>query len=160
MFEAKGSLSVGEKGTPTGEGSTMAFRASPWSIHTHPHTHRPTLCSQILSRRSSLSNRNQGPGKAPADPTARRPNSGAGRSPHGQPVKWGAQVSLTCFGSKPMVHFEVGAPPILVCFSGDWDVHWGYGILTHGHVSKIESHKTREETTDLNGRCRVRDWCF
>ena len=19
-------------------------------------------------------------------------------------------------------------------FSGDWDVHWGYGILTHGHV--------------------------
>ena len=25
-------------------------------------------------------------------------------------------------------------PPILVHFSGDWDVHWGYGILTHGHV--------------------------
>ena len=20
-------------------------------------------------------------------------------------------------------------------FSGDWDVHWGYGILTHGHMS-------------------------
>ena len=20
-------------------------------------------------------------------------------------------------------------------FSGDWDVHWGYGILTHGHIS-------------------------
>ena len=19
-------------------------------------------------------------------------------------------------------------------FSGDWDVHWGYGILTHGHL--------------------------
>ena len=29
-------------------------------------------------------------------------------------------------------HFGVGAPPILVYFSGDWDVHWGYGILTHG----------------------------
>ena len=28
----------------------------------------------------------------------------------------------------------VGAPPILVYFSGDWDVHWGYGILTHGHM--------------------------
>ena len=29
----------------------------------------------------------------------------------------------------------VGAPPILVYFSGDWGVHWGYGILTHGHVA-------------------------
>ena len=19
-------------------------------------------------------------------------------------------------------------------FSGDWDVHWGYGVLTHGHA--------------------------
>ena len=25
--------------------------------------------------------------------------------------------------------------PILVYFSGDWDVHWGYGLLTHGQVS-------------------------
>ena len=31
-------------------------------------------------------------------------------------------------------HFGVGAPPILVYFSGDWDVHWGYGLLTHGHI--------------------------
>ena len=23
---------------------------------------------------------------------------------------------------------------ILVYFSGDWDVHWGYGLLTHGHI--------------------------
>ena len=28
----------------------------------------------------------------------------------------------------------VGAPPILVYFSGDWDAHWGYGILTHGQM--------------------------
>ena len=35
-------------------------------------------------------------------------------------------------GSKPMVPFW--GPPILVYFSGDWDVHWGYGILTHGHM--------------------------
>ena len=27
-----------------------------------------------------------------------------------------------------------GAPPILVYFSGDWDVHWGYGVLTHSHI--------------------------
>ena len=25
-------------------------------------------------------------------------------------------------------HFGVGAPPILVYFSGDWDVHWGYDL--------------------------------
>ena len=22
-------------------------------------------------------------------------------------------------------------------FSGDWDVHWGYGILTHGHFQDV-----------------------
>ena len=33
-----------------------------------------------------------------------------------------------------MVLFGVGAPPILVYFSGDWAVHWGYGLLTHGHM--------------------------
>ena len=22
-------------------------------------------------------------------------------------------------------------------FSGDWDVHWGYGLVAHGHVSKM-----------------------
>ena len=24
---------------------------------------------------------------------------------------------------------------MLVYFSGDWDVHWGYGILTHGQIA-------------------------
>ena len=38
-------------------------------------------------------------------------------------------------GSKPCwYYFGIGAPPILVYFSGDRDVHWGYGLLTHGHV--------------------------
>ena len=38
-------------------------------------------------------------------------------------------------GSKPFwYHFGVCAPPILVYVSGDWDVHWGYGLLTHGHL--------------------------
>ena len=23
---------------------------------------------------------------------------------------------------------------MLVYFSGDWDVHWGYGLLTHGQI--------------------------
>ena len=29
----------------------------------------------------------------------------------------------------------MGAPPILLYFSGNWDVHCGYGILTHGRVA-------------------------
>ena len=30
---------------------------------------------------------------------------------------------------------------MLVYFRWDWDVHWGYGVLTHGHVflSQAES---------------------
>ena len=31
-------------------------------------------------------------------------------------------------------HFGVGTPPIFVFFSGDWDVHWGCRLLTHGHM--------------------------
>ena len=38
-------------------------------------------------------------------------------------------------GQNQWYHFGVGAPPILVFFSGDWDVDWGYGILTHGHIA-------------------------
>ena len=37
-------------------------------------------------------------------------------------------------GQHEWYHFGVGAPPILVYFSGDWDVHWGYGVLTHSHI--------------------------
>ena len=43
--------------------------------------------------------------------------------------KWGHLA----VGQNQWYHFGVGAPPILVYFSGDWDVHWGCGILTHGH---------------------------
>ena len=39
-------------------------------------------------------------------------------------------------GSKPMVPSWGGAPPILVYFSGDWDVRWRYGIMTHGQIRK------------------------
>ena len=35
-------------------------------------------------------------------------------------------------------HFGIGAPPILVCFSGDWDVHWGYGVWTHDHSTFVK----------------------
>ena len=32
----------------------------------------------------------------------------------------------------------VDAPPILVYFGGDWDVHRGYGILTHDHLTDVD----------------------
>ena len=38
-------------------------------------------------------------------------------------------------GQNQWYHFGVGAPPILVYIRGDWDVHWGYGILTHGQMT-------------------------
>ena len=39
-------------------------------------------------------------------------------------------------GQNQWYHFGVGAQPILVYFSGDWDVHWGYDLdLTHGHMA-------------------------
>ena len=31
-------------------------------------------------------------------------------------------------GQNQWYHFGVGASPILVYFSGDWDVHWGYDL--------------------------------
>ena len=37
-------------------------------------------------------------------------------------------------GQNQWYQLGVGAPPILVYFSWNWDVHWGYGILTHGHM--------------------------
>ena len=44
-----------------------------------------------------------------------------------------AVVVKTVLGS----HFGVGAARMLVYFSGEWDVHWGYGLLTHDHVCSI-----------------------
>ena len=41
-------------------------------------------------------------------------------------------------GQNQWYHFGVGAPPVLVYFSGDWHVHWGYGLVTHGHVGFVK----------------------
>ena len=38
-------------------------------------------------------------------------------------------------GQHQWYHFGVGAPPILVYVSWNWDVHWGYRVLTHSHSS-------------------------
>ena len=44
-------------------------------------------------------------------------------------------------GQNKWYHFGVGAPPILVFFSGDWDVHWECGILTHGQMATLSFGK-------------------
>ena len=49
-------------------------------------------------------------------------------------------------GSKPMVPFLGGCTThVRTYFSGDWDVHRGYGFLTH-------SHMRRKRGTSENGR--------
>ena len=40
-------------------------------------------------------------------------------------------------------------------FSGDWDVHWGHGILTHGHVA-VAVHQGRPLKADLGSRWALR----
>ena len=41
-------------------------------------------------------------------------------------------------GQHKWYHFGAGefTTHFRTCFSGDWDVYWGYGLLTHSHVSK------------------------
>ena len=37
-------------------------------------------------------------------------------------------LSQMAVGQNQWYHFGVGAPPILDCFSGDWNVHGGYDL--------------------------------
>ena len=46
-------------------------------------------------------------------------------------------------GQNQWYNFGVGAPPILVYFSGDWDVHWGHGLLTHGIFDQLVDWRKR-----------------
>ena len=48
-------------------------------------------------------------------------------------------------------HFGIGAPPILVCFSGDWDVHWGYGVLRSRFGPKPVHHKQEVTNQAVTG---------
>ena len=53
----------------------------------------------------------------------------------GQPIfSTGLDMAV---GQNQWYHFGVGAPPVLVYFSGDWDVHWGFA---HGHMSNAQNH--------------------
>ena len=58
----------------------------------------------------------------------------------------GAGMALTseigrAVGQNQWYHFGVGALT-LVYFSGDWDVHWGYGLLTHDHIGRLTIGRT------------------
>ena len=47
-------------------------------------------------------------------------------------------AGILCYlavGQNQWYHFGVGESYILGYCSGDWDVHWGYGLLTHGHLA-------------------------
>ena len=49
-------------------------------------------------------------------------------------------------------HFGVGAPPILIYFSGDWDVHCGYDLgFDPGHIflTEVRHHRSVCEVSSL-----------
>ena len=60
-------------------------------------------------------------------------------------LAWCRISSINSMGQNQWYHFGAGAPLILVYFNADWDVHWGYGILTHGHMA----------THDVEGQFRL-----
>ena len=48
----------------------------------------------------------------------------------------------------PFWGVAVNSPPIFrASFSGDWDVHWGYGILTHGQIGSTGLDKCLKPLT-------------
>ena len=52
-------------------------------------------------------------------------------SVHGH-LLYSCEGSNVAMFQNQLYHFGIGALPILVYFSWDWDVDWG--VLTHGHV--------------------------
>ena len=75
------------------------------------------------------------------DSLQRRPRGDAGERCHANCRSQGAGVVIcrVAVGQNQWYHFGVSARPILVYFTRDWDVHWGYGILTHGQVAEAGS---------------------
>ena len=61
----------------------------------------------------------------------------------GDPQPCGSPLELAV-GQNQWYHFGAGAPPILVYFSGDWDVHWGYRNLTRGQLGSPMSWNDSE----------------
>ena len=71
----------------------------------------------------------------PADPQEFMLRLGSGRSGEHESKRESMSHWVVLHGcgssQSQWYHVGIGAPPILVYFSGDWDVHWGYGVLTH-----------------------------
>ena len=44
------------------------------------------------------------------------------------PLAFGSNDMAVVVKTVLVSHFGVGAPPILVCFREDWEVHWGYDL--------------------------------
>ena len=44
-------------------------------------------------------------------------------------------------GSKPMVPFWDRCITHFRTYCSNWDVHWGYGVLTHGHIASFQCQK-------------------
>ena len=67
-----------------------------------------------------------------AMPSFTLPRLQAPASPSPRARTWRREAHLPytnmAVGQNQWYHFGVGAPPILVYFSGDWDVHWGYDL--------------------------------
>ena len=82
------------------------------------------------------------------------PRAGGGNQ---GPLRGYSGATQMAVGQNQWYLFGVGAPPILVYFNGDRDVHWGYGILTHGH---IPSFWTYIESTiwPFRSRCVEQIW--
>ena len=57
-----------------------------------------------------------------------------GIGPSWQEVDMGLPIFIWPWVNTNGTNLGLGAPPISVYFSGDWDVHWGYGVLTHSHL--------------------------
>ena len=72
----------------------------------------------------------------------------------GEPPLGGSDLLKWPWLSTPMgSHFGVGAPPILAYFSGDWDVHSKYGVLTHRQMAVVV--KTQETPGEHHNRWQM-----
>ena len=62
-------------------------------------------------------------------------------------------------GQNQWYHFGVGAPAILVYFTWDWDVHWGYRILTRGHICDLRRCLISSNKPQGDEQCVLEGFC-
>ena len=104
-----------------------------YSSYSYTHVHIQSTSPRQVRSSERLGGRQRGPGH------------GHGLVP--QPCKKDGHMAVA---QNQWYHFGVGASPILVYFSGDSDFHWGYGLLTHGHIMGNPSHWVGSSTGCLS----------